>query len=335
MTGGSIQPEIRNAAQRWFLCLQSQDCSAVERKAFEYWRRSNSAHDLAYRAVENVWQRSGALGADPVLDDILLQVRRLPPEASWLRRAAPALALALAACLLLAIGIGYRLWWLPGRTVSPVEYTTGVGQQRTLVLGDDSKVVLDTATQLQVRYSNNKRQLTLLRGRADFRVNHDAARPFIVRVDDGTITATGTRFQVQVASIDTVTLLKGQVVVAASSAKQGESEHVTLQAGERVAIKADGHLSTPRHLTDTDLASARGWTEGMLVVREWPLARLVSEMNRYTATPMRLGDPSLENLSISGSFRASDQQSFLLSLEYGWPIRVDRSKPGEIVLRRK
>jgi len=40
-------------------------------------------------------------------------------------------------------------------------------------------------------------------------------------------------------------------------------------------------------------------------------------------------------LPISGSFKASDQHSFLLSLEYGWPIRIDRHTPGEIVLRRK
>jgi transmembrane sensor len=334
MNGASIQPEIRDAAQRWFLRMQSGDCSAIERETFEHWRDANPAHDVAYRAVESVWQRSAALGTDPALGDILRQARRLPPESSWFRRAAPALALA--ACLMLAIGIGYGFWWLPAATIAPVEYTTVPGQQRTLVLEDGSKVVLDTATQLQVRYSDDERQLTLLQGRADFRVSHDPARPFIVHVDDGSVTATGTRFQVRMAQgIDTVTLLKGQVVVAANDAKQGGSAHVTLQAGERVAIKPGGNLGTPRHLTDTDLASARGWTEGMLVVRDWPLARLVSEMNRYTTTPLRLGDPGLGSLPINGSFKASDQQSFLLALEYGWPIRVDRSTPGEIVLRRK
>jgi transmembrane sensor len=242
----------------------------------------------------------------------------------------------LAACLILAIGIGYRLWWLPAATVSPIEYATGVGQQRMLVLKDGSKVVLDTASQLQVRYSTDARQLTLLHGRADFQVSHDPARPFVVQVEGGNITATGTRFQVRVTHrLDTVTLLKGRVVVASNEAKQDKTERVTLQAGERIAIEADGRLGMPKHLSDTDLASARGWTEGMLVVRGWPLARLVTEMNRYTTTPVRLGDPGLDNLPISGSFKASDQKSFLLALEYGWPIRVDRSTPGEIVLRHE
>lgn len=333
MNGGSIRPEIRSAAQRWFLRLRSQDCSTIERETFERWRTADSAHDIAYRAVESVWRRSAALDTDPAFGDIVRQARRLPPEPSWFRRAAGPV-LAMAACLILTIAVGYRLWWLPTH-VPPIEYTTAPGQQRTLVLKDGSKVVMDTATQLQVRYGSDKRQLTLLRGRADFRVSHDTARPFIVHVDGGSITATGTRFQVQVASIDTVTLLKGRVVVAANDAQQGRSEHVILQAGERVAIEAGGHLGTPRHLADTELASVRGWTKGMLVVRGWPLERLVAEMNRYTTTPLRLGDPSLDNLPISGSFKASDQTSFLLALEYGWPIRVDRSTPGEIVLRHK
>lgn len=334
MISGSIQPEIRDAAQRWFLRMQSHDCAATERETFEQWRNADPVHDIAYRAVERVWRRSAALDTDPALGDILHQARRLPPESPWFRRAAPALALA--ACLMLAIGIGYRLWWLPAATVSPIEYTTGVGQQRALALRDGSKVVLDTASQLQVKYSSDERQLTLLHGRADFQVSHNPARPFVVHVGGGSITATGTRFQVRVAhEVDTVTLLKGRVVVASNDAKQDKSELVTLQAGERVAIKPGGHLGTPKHLPDTDLASARGWTEGMLVVRGWPLARLVAEMNRYTTTPLRLGDSGLDNLLISGSFKASDQKSFLLALEYGWPIRVDRSTPGEIVLRHK
>lgn len=334
MSSGSIQPEIRDAAQRWFLRMQSPDCGAAERETFEQWRNADPVHDIAYRAVEHVWRRSAALDTDPALDDILCQARRLPAESPWFRRAAPALALA--ACLMLAIGMGYRLWWLPASTAPPIEYTTGVGQQRTFVLEDGSKVVLDTASQLQVSYSSNARQLTLLHGQADFQVSHDPARPFVVHVDGASITATGTRFQVRVAhEMDTVTLLKGRVVVASDDAKQDKTEQVTLQAGERVAIGADGHLGTPKHLPDTDLASARGWAEGMLVVRGWPLAQLVTEMNRYTTTPVRLGDPGLDNLPISGSFKASDQKSFLLALEYGWPIRADRSTPGEIVLRHK
>ena len=38
MTSGNIPPEVRRAAQHWFLRLQSSNCSAGERDAFEHWR---------------------------------------------------------------------------------------------------------------------------------------------------------------------------------------------------------------------------------------------------------------------------------------------------------
>ncbi|HZX70896.1 MAG TPA: FecR family protein [Rhodanobacter sp.] len=332
MTSGNIQPEVRSAAQHWFLRLLSSDCSADEREAFEHWRIAEPTHDVAYRMVEDVWQGSVSLGTDPSLEHLLHQARHLPPERSWRQRATPALAMA--ACLVLAIGVGYYVWQKPGN-VPAVTYATATGEQRTLALDDGSHVVLDTNSDLQVQYGKRERRLTLLQGQADFQVHHDTTRPFVVHVGDGTVTATGTQFQVRAAAgIDTVTLLEGRVVVA-GGAKPSGPEQVALHAGERVAIQSDGRLGTPERLADTELAGARGWTEGMLVVREWPLARLVVEMNRYSSVPVRLGDPSLGTLPISGSFNASDQHSFLLSLEYGWPIRIDRHTPGEIVLRRK
>lgn len=331
MSSGSIPTEIRGAAQQWLLRLQSRDCSVDEREAFQRWRAADPQHEAAYRAVESVWQRSAAIGSDPALGDLLRQARRLPPERSWLQRTAPKLAVA--ACLVLAIGVGYYYLQRP-EDIPVIEYATLLGEQRTITLDDGSQVVLDTNSDLQVQYGQRERRLTLLRGQADFEVQHDASRPFVVHTKGGTITATGTRFQVRVASsMDTVTLLQGRVIVAARD-HSSEADRVTLQAGERVTLAAAG-VGPPEQLPETELASASGWTEGMLVVREWPLERLVAEMNRYTDTPLRLGDPGLGAIPMSGRFKASDQQSFLMSLEYSAPIRVDRTTSGEIVLQRK
>lgn len=332
MKSGSIPSGIREAAQHWVLRMQSRECGSREREAFERWRHADPVHDAAFRAVEDVWQRSAALADDPGMDHILRQARHLSPERSRLRRAAPGLAIA--ACLLLAVGVGYNRWHLP-EEVPSIVYATTIGEQRTVALDDGSRVVLDTDSELQVQYGRRERRLTLLRGRADFQVQHDTDRPFVVLVGDGSITATGTQFHVRTADdASIVTLLEGQVVVAAQSEERA-GDQVTLRAGERVVIRPDGRLGAPERLSETEMAGARGWTKGMLIVRDWPLSRLVAEINRYTTTPIRLADRSLDDLPMSGSFRASDQQSFLLSLEYSAPVRVDRTTPGEIVVRRK
>src|SRR3546814_19780161 len=120
--------------------MQSRECGPRERAAFERWRRADTAHDAAYRAVESVWQRSAALAGDAGMDHILRQARRLPPERPWLRRAAPGLAIA--ACLVLAVGMGYHRWRL-AEEVAPIMYATTTGEQRTGALDDGSRVVLD------------------------------------------------------------------------------------------------------------------------------------------------------------------------------------------------
>src|SRR3546814_18637869 len=82
------------------------------------------------------------------MDHILRQARRLPPERPWLRRAAPGLAIA--ACLVLAVGMGYHRWRL-AEEVAPIMYATTTGEQRTVALDDGSRVVLDTGSDLKVR----------------------------------------------------------------------------------------------------------------------------------------------------------------------------------------
>lgn len=340
MNPGAIPPPVRTAAQQWWLRLQSAPADGAECEAFERWRAADPAHAAAYRAVESVWRQAAAVAHDPALEDVLHQARRLPPQASLHRWTWPALAAA--ACLMLAVGVGCRMWWMPGAP-PPVTYATATGEQRTLRLEDGSTVVLDTRSRLQVQYGRRERRLTLLAGQADFQVRKDPTRPFVVHAGGGTVTATGTQFQVRLAGgTGTVTLLEGQVVVAAApEAKHGQaaaadgSRRVTLRPGERIAIRPDGRLEVRERLAEPDLAQAREWTAGTLVVREWPLARLLGEMNRYTDTPFRLGDPRLGELHVSGSFKPHDRQSLLLSLEYGWPIRADRSDPDEIVLYRK
>src|SRR3546814_4964644 len=93
--------------------------------------------------------------------------------------------------------------------VPAIRYATVLGEQRSVTLKDGSQVILDTASELLVQYGSRERKLTLQRGRADFSVQHDddAQRPFVVHAATGTVTATGTQFQVRVESgIGTVTL---------------------------------------------------------------------------------------------------------------------------------
>jgi len=340
MNSAPIPPHIRVAAQEWFVRLQSFAPSNTAYAAFERWIAADPLHADAYRAVKAIWLRAGVVTEDTALDDILQEARRLPPEPTLVRRAWPTVAAA--ACLVLALWSSHELQ-RASRDAPAVTYATATGEQRSVYLKDGSIVLLDTRSELQVLYKQHERRLRLLSGQADFQVAHDAERPFVVQAGGSAITATGTRFQVRLGEgVGMVTLLQGRVIVDSVPEAQrlngnthsGE-QRIALQPGERLAFGPDGGLGMRKSLTDTELAQVHGWLEGTLVVREWPLSRLLEEMNRYTEVPYRLQDPGLGELLVSGSFRPDDRESFLLSLEYGWPIEVDRDRVGEIVLRSK
>lgn len=333
MTTTSTDTEIRTTAQQWFARLLASDCNELEHAAFNRWRAASPLHDAAYREVADVWERSAGLREDPVIAAALQEAMRpavrlgRPHHQRWWPALAAAASVVLAATIL--------LWALMPRDVVGIRYATVLGEQRTVVLADGSRVVLDTDSELLAQIDKRTRQLTLQRGQADFEVQHDATRPFVVHVGDGSVTATGTHFQVRVGkSNSVVTLLQGQVVVAADARDLGHS--ATLQPGERIAIEPSGRLGALQAVSESELANARGWTGGNLVVKAWRLDAVVAEMNRYSSTKLRLGDPALASVPISGVFKAGDQKSFALALEYGWSIDASqRPAAGEIVLTRK
>jgi transmembrane sensor len=160
-------------------------------------------------------------------------------------------------------------------------------------------------------------------------VQGNPAWPFVVHVQSGTVTAIGTEFQVGTNDDATsVILLKGKLAIATTSL-DGTPQAVSLVAGQQVMFNQAGKID-PIH--PADLQAAEVWTTGKLFVDDWSLQVLLTEMNRYSVTQLQIGDPSLQNIHISGVFRAGDQEALILALQRGWPIRVHRVSSTQIVL---
>ncbi|MFT3789892.1 MAG: FecR domain-containing protein [Rudaea sp.] len=321
--------EMEGQAERWFVRLREPDCTDEERAACARWRAVDPTHEAAFRDVESIWQRSGEFGDDPLIAAALHAAERdkAPRQQRWRHawRWAVPLVATLAALALLTSRI-------PPKSDPPaMSYHTEVGERYRIELPDGTAVVLDTNTDLVVRYTNQRRLIDLSQGQAQFEVTHDVQRPFIVRAIGGTVTATGTQFDVRVQNAAaTVTLLEGSVVVEAPADTAQSHPPTILSPGQQLRFDRTGREWST---VAADLASARAWTQGNLLANNWLLPQLVAEMNRYSATPIRLADPALANVRISGTFRAGDQDALTLVLEHGWPVRAAR-RNGEIVLSR-
>ncbi|MFK2872155.1 FecR family protein [Dyella lipolytica] len=316
-------------AEHWFVHLLESGCSADERAEFERWRAADPAHAAAYREIELLWRQSKEAVKNPAIVAAASRALRREPETRARRYwFLPAMAAGLA--ILVAVIVLPR--WL-GTSADPagMTYTTTPGQQQTVALNDGSTIMLDTDTEVVVRYSARTRRVDLLHGQAQFTVQGNHAWPFVVHAQHGTVTAVGTQFQVRINDGCTdVALLKGKLAIATES-PHGTPQNASLIGGQGLAYDETGRIS-PLH--SIDLQMAGGWTQGKLFIHDWRLPDLLAEMNRYSATKLQIGDPSLQDIRISGIFRTNNQQVFLQLLQQGWPIHAKRLSATQIVLLR-
>jgi transmembrane sensor len=324
-------PVSHGEAEQWFARLLDPACPADQRAAFERWRNANPAHAAAYREVEWLWQRSAEAAKHPAVAAAAWRALRPEPATrSRTRWLFPAVAAAAAAAVVAAVVL--PRWSAHAPAPAGTTYTTAAGQQQTVRLADGSSIVLDTDTQVLVSYSSSTRRVDLLRGQAQFSVQGNHAWPFVVHALHGTVTAVGTQFQVRINDDCTdVALIKGKLAIATLPAT-GTPHDAALVGGQSLAYDENGRISAVHAL---DAQDVQGWTEGKLFVHDWRLADLVEEMNRYSATKLEIGDPSLRDVRISGVFHTHDQPSFLALLQQGWAVRATRVDAQRIALTRQ
>jgi len=315
---------IREEAASWFARRRDGTQTPSEEAAFASWCGRSEAHVRAYAETERAWEQWKQLQGSARMREMAAAamaatapVRRQANGGRW----RPLLA---AACLVAVAVFGGIGWLSLTMRTQPVVYSTGLGEQRAEQLPDGTRIVLNTQTALQVRYSRRQREVLLKQGEAMFDVVHDARHPFKVIAGDGSVTDLGTQFQVRNEDgIAAVTLLQGRVEVVA------EDEHKQLVPGEQARYGA-GTAGIDVHRVDT--AAIASWMRGRLDFNGLPLGQAVTEANRYCAVKLRLGDPRLASMPVGGSFRAGDNAAIAAALSAVFPVRVARSDAHEIVL---
>lgn len=336
------------AASAWCLKLADGALLPGEQQRFEAWLGADPENRRAFEDAVGVWKAVDATSLSPRLltlrRDALASVERAN-RARWRRPHRAPWISAIAASLVLAVA-GAWLW----SSLSPTTYRTGVGERRVVVLSDGSKVSLDAATQVKVRYAANARNLWLDRGRAKFDVAKDARRPFTVAAADKLVRATGTAFSVELVQGQVqVVLYEGHVAVL--STRQGAPPTPLILRAPTAAsttgpVEADEVLTPGRQLVaplevatatvaPVDPVRSLAWEGGQLVFEGEPLASAVERVNRYSDEKIRIGDPAAGAVRIDGVFTAGDTEAFLEGVTEVFPIRARATAEGRVLVSRR
>lgn len=321
---------IPDVASMWFARMRGPD-AANWQSQFDAWMAAEAGHRVAYNRLLEHFTNS----------ELLKTSQRFgtgEPAHRRHRYLVPTVALASVAAVA-------ALVWIDGPAGKPKEaigtiqhaseLAQAAGQARSYHLVDGSSVTLDAGARLRVAFSAERRDLWLDAGRARFRVAHDG-RSFIVHAGGGTVTARGTVFDVALSSDHQVqvALIEGRIDVVAvehGHLPMAKAAVRSLNAGQAVSFSNDSKLS-PGIVSIA--VPALTWTQGNEDYRSARLADLVATANRYSAHSIRLADPSLANLEVSGRFRLSDPERFANSMAQLFDLNV-RKTAGEIVISRK
>jgi transmembrane sensor len=320
--------ETEALAAQWLIRLDADESPATLAQ-WHTWLSEDTRNHAAYVRIEKAWHRADGLRracpleATPTDPDVLARFPGLQPAphapTAPLR---PRIGLlALAATLAVATMVA-ATWFHTAQFNHATRQTELGGFERTL-LPDGSTVLLNTNSEIQVRFSRRLRAITLTRGEALFTVAPEEGRPFTVSVAGTVVRALGTSFTVRQAESGGIEIVvsRGRVSVT----PRASALHLLLTEGDDARIDAAGEAAIGR-LGTTDIDHRLAWTRGQIWFNEAALTEAIAEFNRYNNRKFLLADPQLATLRVGGSFAATDPTAFVAALERVFGIQAVSSE---------
>lgn len=333
-------------AAAWAARLSDGLVPESQRAEFQAWLDADPGHGAALEETVAAWRAVEHYAASAQLmtlrEAALASARRSMRErsSSWATR--QWVRFSIAASVLIAVLAG--LVWTGAL---PRTYETGVGERRVLVLSDGSKMSMDAATVVRIRYTDKERRIWLERGRARFEVARNPLRPFSVTAGNEVVVATGTAFSVELVQKQMrVILYEGHVAVLDRSDDSARRTVIVgadkvpadqlLRPGRELILPAEkpsGRTSiSPAIVAMADPVRSLSWESGQLVFEDEPLTLVVERMNRYAALPLSVGDADAEKVRVSGVFIVGDTDALVQGLVATFHLRVQRDPSGIVLL---
>ena len=349
-----MAPTLEDDASSAFVQRLHGDWNEEDQRALDSRLRNDPHFADAYRRVAQSWDSLEEHAEAPQLlahRQAALTIARGIGARSWLGsiQSSPR-RWRLAAAIVGAALVGALVWQLSPYGYRPGEYRTGIGEQRIVELSDHSRIVLDAASRIRVRFSDQRRIVELQSGQAQFYVTRNPARPFEVQAAGDTIVDLGTVFTVDLTDHQvSIAILEGQVAVTpwhpsalpsvtsplpssiTTPAAPSGNGVIDLSAGQELQLSRDGQSTLIPH---ADLDAATAWREGTVIFRNTPLSEAVRRMNRYSSVQLHIEGNRLENEQINGVFQAGDTRGFIEAIQRYLPVAPEYTDGGNVVLIR-
>ncbi|MGQ3124800.1 FecR domain-containing protein [Variovorax sp.] len=299
----ALPPRVLDEAAEWLMRLHDSAATDADRRACERWRQSHPDHARAWARAELLMNKLGGLPS----------ALAMPSLARPARDGGRRTAIGRLAAMLAAVPAGWLGWQLASERGWTAEHRTATGERREVRLADGSRLTLNTASAVDVRFDEAQRLVVLHAGEILIATAADTAaahRPFRVATGNGTMEALGTRFSVRKeADATDIAVLEGAVRIS----PRGAASRV-LPAGQQARFRADAIGA----FASVDEAGT-AWTQGMLLADGMRLADFAAELSRYRPGLLQC-DVAVGDLRISGAFPIDDTERVLRMLVSTYPV---------------
>lgn len=355
--------ELRlDQASDWIARLD-RELSETEKGAFQRWLAQDHENSNVLMEMAKMWDKMDDLSR---LSDLFPQshtaaksaanktaVKKRQRQNHWVTGLAASLVVAITLSVIKFSGIDIAdIYATVNKNDSSVivmqaSYQTSVGESKTINLPDNSKLVLNTNSFVQVKYTQAARLIELQRGEIHVDVAHDKSRPLSVFANGKIIQAVGTAFNVEVRN-DLVELIvtEGKVLVAKKEnlslnsdietmAKRLPQNSMAISKGEKVDL--DLTTESTEHiikLAPAEIAASLSWRRGNLIFRGESLEQAMAEISRYTNIEFELADElKLKNVHVAGMFKTGDVNGLLNVLNQNFNISAEKISTDKIILK--
>jgi len=319
------------------------EATEEESRELEAWLKASPEHRQIFAAAEALWQNARAIEPAyvPEFNDFWrklearLDEQESSPRASVIPLHRPTAReiksrffndkiklrwLAVAAVLIIMIG-GAALYRTLFNREALQTYSTQNAQRLRVSLPDGSQVELNAGSEIKFPQSfADSIRVVSFAGQGYFEVNPDH-RPFIIQTENAQVRVLGTKFDLKARHRKTQLIVKEGMVALRSAVSAAESG-VILRADEMSLCFENLPPQKPERV---NAEYWLGWLRNKFVFDKMPLHEVAEELQRFYDFEIRLADPELGKLALTGEFEQEPLEEILsaIGLALNLKYRVD------------
>ena len=280
-------------------------------------RKESSSNELYYQEIKRIWDAAedtkilASINKDNSVNIFKAKLKDqviLKPSRSyrWL------ISVAAAATFLIA-----SYWFYSSNVAGSDLYKETLSQADSLYLSDGSKIMLAENTMIKypASFDGATREITLVKGKAFFKVFKDSKHPFQIAIGRSKVVVLGTSFNIKYSdSLIDLAVTTGKVRFTPNEVSTG----AVLLAGETVSYNF-----ITQTIDRPDGINATAWLTKELHFVDMPLSEVCSQLSDYYKVNISLHDTVRTAKKFNAHFKGSSLTEVLNVLKATYSIEIE------------